>query len=298
MPNAFHTVVVPAAGTGTRMLPATKAVPKELLPILDTPAIELTAAEAAAAGAERMIIVSAPGKDMIARHFQPNAVLEQRLEDKGKSELLAAVRHAESLLRVEIATQQEPLGLGHAIACAEPYFTDRDEAVAVMLPDDLILPAGILPRMAAVRQQYGGTVLCAFEAPREALSAYGVYDLVDTADPHVKRVRHMVEKPDPQDAPSTFASAGRYLLDRAVFEPLKHVKPGARGEIDLTDALVELIRQGHPVHVVVHTGKRHDIGNPAGMLQAAVDFALDDPTRGPDLRSWLETRLPVGAGSR
>ncbi|MFJ9821093.1 UTP--glucose-1-phosphate uridylyltransferase [Streptomyces sp. NPDC101151] len=279
---------------GTRMLPVTKSVPKELLPILDTPAIELAAAEAAHAGAKRMIIVSAPGKDMIARHFQPNLTLERRLFDKGKGAQVAAMRRTEDLLQIEIATQSEPLGLGNAVACAEEHLTSQDEAVAVLLPDDLILPNDILSRMAAVREHHGGTVLCAFDAPRHALSAYGVFDLADTADPHVKRVRDMVGKPAPQDAPSTFACAGRYLLDRAVFEPLKHIPPGARGEIDLTDAIVELIRQGHPVHVLVHNGKRHDIGTATGMLYAAIDFALEDPTNGPRLHNWLQSRLLVG----
>ncbi|MCW7945181.1 UDP-glucose pyrophosphorylase [Streptomyces hygroscopicus] len=291
----FHTAIVPAAGLGTRFLPATKSVPKELLPILDTPGIELVAAEAAHAGAERLIIVTAPGKDAIARHFQRDHELERMLESRGKAEMSAIVQRASNLLRIETAPQLEPLGLGHAVACAEPHLTGQDEAVAVLLPDDIVLPTGILTRMAAVRQRYGGTVLCTFAAPKDQLAAYGVFDVAETEDPGVKRVHAMVEKPDPQDAPSTFACAGRYLLDRTVFEPLKRARPGARGEIDLTDAISDLIDQGHPVHAVLHTGRRHDIGNPAGMVRAAVEFLLEDHDKGPGFRDWLRTRV---AGTR
>lgn len=291
-PNGeFRTVIVPAAGLGTRFLPVTKSVPKELLPILDIPAIEMTAAEAAHAGATRFVIVTAPGKDAVAGHFQRDHELEATLAARGKSELAAVLRRTSDLLEVVTAVQNEPLGLGHAVACAEPVLDGRDEAVAVMLPDDIVLPTGILRRMAEVRSRHGGTVLCSFTAPREKLSAYGVFDVEDTDVEDVKRVRAMVEKPAPEDAPSTYACAGRYLLDRAVFEPLKRIGPGARGEIDLTDAIVELIDQGHPVHVVHHTGTRHDIGNPGGMLRAAVDFALEDAAHEAELRAWLRIRV-------
>ncbi len=289
--QVFHTAIVPAAGLGTRFLPATKSVPKELLPVLDTPGIELVAAEAADAGVERLVIVTAPGKDAVARHFERDHDLEWILHARNKPALAAKVQRASNLLRIETALQHEPLGLGHAVACAEPALTGRDEAVAVLLPDDLVFPSDVLTRMAAVRRRYGGTVLCAFTAPREQLSAYGVFDLTDTDDARVKKVRAMVEKPDPKDAPSTFACAGRYLLDRAVFEPLKRLQPGIRGEIHLTDAISELIDDGHPVHVVVHTGRRHDVGNPAGMVRAAVDLLLEDPDSGADFRDWLRTRV-------
>jgi UTP--glucose-1-phosphate uridylyltransferase len=291
-PNgAFRTVVVPAAGMGTRFLPVTKSVPKELLPVLATPAIELAAGEAADAGARRLIIVTSPDKKAIIEYFRPDPHLERSLAVRGKVELLAKLTRATALPEIVAAVQAEALGLGHAVACAEPSLTDEDDAVAVILPDDIIRPSGVLRRMAEVRRRFGGTVMCAFAAPREQLSAYGVFDLVDTADPEVKRVRGMVEKPAPADAPSTFACAGRYLLDRAVFEPLRQLRPGPRGEIDLTDAVVEMLERGHPVHAVVHTGKRYDIGNPTGMLQATIDAALEDPVAGPVLRSWLHSRM-------
>ncbi|ONI90621.1 UDP-glucose pyrophosphorylase [Actinosynnema sp. ALI-1.44] len=288
---AFKTAIVPAAGLGTRFLPTTKAVPKELLPVVDTPGIELVAAEAAEAGASRLVIVTSPGKDAVAQYFRPQPELEQTLAARGKDALLEKVRRAPALLNVETAIQEQALGLGHAVACAEPNLDGDDDAVAVLLPDDLVLPTGVLKRMAEVRAQRGGSVLCAFDIPREQISAYGVFDVEDTADADVKTVRGMVEKPPADEAPSTFAAAGRYLLDRAIFDALKRITPGAGGELQLTDAIALLISEGHPVHVVVHRGGRHDLGNPGGFLRAAVDFALDDPEYGPGLRAWLRDRV-------
>ncbi|MDQ2881061.1 MAG: UTP--glucose-1-phosphate uridylyltransferase [Actinomycetota bacterium] len=289
--GAFRTAIVPAAGLGTRFLPTTKTVPKELLPVVDTPAIEYVAAEAAEAGAQRLVLVVSPGKESVAAHFDPNPDLEAGLRVPGKEALLARVRRAPELIRPEVAVQHKPLGLGHAVGCAEPLLDDSDDAVAVLLPDDFVLPTGVLITMAEIRQRHGGSVLCAFDVPREQISAYGVFDVEDTGDPDVKRVRGMVEKPAPQAAPSTFAAAGRYLLDRAVFDALHRIAPGSGGELQLTDAIALLIDEGHPVHVVVHRGGRHDLGNPAGLLRASVDFALNDPEIGPELRSWLRDRL-------
>jgi UTP--glucose-1-phosphate uridylyltransferase len=289
---SFRTAIVPAAGLGTRFLPTTKSVPKELLPVVDTPAIELVAAEAAQAGADRLVIVISEGKEAIAEYFRPAPELEQTLDDRGKEDLLEAVRRAPRLIAVETAIQSEPKGLGHAVGCAEPNLGDDDDAVAVLLPDDLVLPVGVLGRMVKVRAEYGGSVLCALDLPRDQVSAYGVFDVADTADDDVKRVHGMVEKPAPDEAPSTLIAAGRYLLDRAIFDALRRITPGAGGELQLTDAVALLIGEGHPVHVVVHRGGRHDLGNPAGFLKTAVDFALEHPKYGPDLREWLRVRLP------
>lgn len=289
--SGILTAIVPAAGLGTRFLPTTKAVPKELLPVVDTPGIEYVAAEAAEAGVRRLVIVTSPGKDAVAQYFQPQPELEATLEKRGKTELLAKVRRAPALLDVETAIQEEALGLGHAVGCAEPNLRPEDAAVAVLLPDDLVLPSGVLGRMLAARERFGGTVLCAFDIPRDQISAYGVFDVEDTDDPDVKKVNGMVEKPPADEAPSTFAAAGRYVLDRAVFDALKRITPGAGGELQLTDAIAMLITEGHPVHVVVHRGGRHDLGNPGGFLRAAVDFALKDPEYGPDLREWLRGRV-------
>lgn len=289
--RAFRTAIVPAAGLGTRFLPTTKSVPKELLPVVDTPGIEIVATEAAEAGATRLVIVTSPGKNAVIDYFRPQPELERTLEERGKPELAAKVRRAAELIEVIEAIQDKALGLGHAVGCAESGLTDEDDAVAVLLPDDLVLPNGVLNRMAEVRARYGGSVLCAFDIPREEISAYGVFDVADTEDDDVKSVHGMVEKPAPEDAPSTFAAAGRYLLDRAVFDALKRITPGAGGELQLTDAIALLISEGHPVHVVVHSGGRHDLGNPGGFLRAAVHFALEHPDYGPSLREWLRERL-------
>ncbi|MFC4942024.1 UTP--glucose-1-phosphate uridylyltransferase [Pseudonocardia sp. GCM10023141] len=294
--SPFRTAVVPAAGLGTRFLPTTKTVPKELLPVVDTPGIELVAAEAAAAGAERMLIVTSPGKDAVAAHFADSSELEKTLAERGKDKLVAKVRRAHDLIAVSTVTQYEPKGLGHAVGCARDAIGADEGAFAVLLPDDIVLPedgqaTGVLSRMAAVREQFGGSVLCAFDIPREEISAYGVFDVSDTDDPDVKRVHGMVEKPPAAEAPSTFAAAGRYLLDVAIFDALDRITPGAGGELQLTDAVALLIEEGHPVHVVVHHGGRHDLGNPGSYVRAFVDFALQDPEYGPSLREWLIARL-------
>lgn len=272
----------------------TKTVPKELLPVVDTPGIELVAAEAAEAGAERLVIVTSAGKDSVVAHFVADLVLEGTLEARGKKAMLAKVRRAPALIKVESVVQDEPLGLGHAISCVEPRLLPDEDAVAVLLPDDLVLPTGVLEAMSKVRASHGGSVLCAIEVGPEEISAYGVFDVEPVAgsdNPDVLKVNGMVEKPKAEDAPSLLAAAGRYVLDRAIFDALHRIGRGAGGEVQLTDAIALLIEEGHPVHVVVHRGSRHDLGNPGGYLKAAVDFALDRDDYGPELRRWLVARL-------
>ena len=287
------TAIVPAAGLGTRFLPATKTVPKELLPVVDTPGIELVAEEAAAAGAERLVIVTSEGKDGVVAHFVQDLVLEGTLEARGKKAMLAKVRRAPALIKVESVVQADPLGLGHAVGCVESVLTADEDAVMVLLPDDLVLPTGVLETMSTVRAEYGGTVLCAIEVTPDEISAYGVFDVepVPGGNPGVLKVKGMVEKPEAEEAPSMYAAAGRYVLDRAIFDALRRIDRGAGGEVQLTDAIALLIAEGHPVHVVVHRGSRHDLGNPGGYLKAALDFALDRDDYGPELRRWLVARL-------
>lgn len=287
----FRTAVVPAAGLGTRFLPATKTVPKELLPVVDTPGIELIAEEATEAGAGRLAIVTSERKVGVMAHFAEDTVLEDTLEDRGKDVLLHKVQRAPGLIEVVDVRQDEPLGLGHAIAQVESVLGDEEQAVAVLLPDDLVLPFGILGQMNAVRAERGGSVLCAFEVDPDNVSSYGVFEVEGTDDPSVKKVLGMVEKPAAEDAPSNLAAAGRYVLDRAIFDALRRTEPGAGGEIQITDAIDLLIDEGHPVHVVVHDGTRHDLGNPGGYIKACVDFALDNPAYADDLREWLAGRL-------
>lgn len=293
-PAHFRTAIVPAAGMGTRFLPATKTVPKELLPVVDTPGIELVAGEAADSGAHRLVIVTSPGKDGVVAHFVEDLVLESKLEASGKLEMLEKVRVAPKLLDVQSVVQKEPLGLGHAVACAEEVLDDDEDSVAILLPDDLVMPRGVLDVMARVRAKRGGSVLCAIEVPDDKVSSYGVFSVEivpDAVNPNVLKVTGMVEKPKKEDAPSNLAAAGRYLLDRAIFDALRRIEPGTGGELQLTDAIALLISEGHPVHVVVHRGSRHDLGNPGGYLRAAVDFALQRDDYGPALREWLNERL-------
>lgn len=286
--NGIRTVVVPAAGMGTRFLPATKTVPKELLPVVDTPGIELIAEEAAALGATRMAIVTAPNKQEVLAHFQEFADLVETLTERGKLEQVRKVKRAAELIHPVSVVQEKPLGLGHAVGRAEEVLDDDEDCFAVMLPDDIVLPVGVLEKMAAVRAAFGGSVLCAFDVPLEDVYNYGVFDVQDTDKDSVKRVVGMVEKPEPGEAPSTFVAAGRYLLDRAIFDALRCIKPGKGGELQLTDAIELLIQEGHPVHVVVHDGTRHDLGNPGGYIPANVDFGLHHPKYGPELYKDLK----------
>ena len=240
-------------------------------------------------------------------HFDPRPDLEQTLAERGKDKIAAKVRRATEVIRVESVVQDRPLGLGHAVLVAEPLLEDDEDSVAVMLPDDLVLPVGVMDRMTEVRERFGGSVLCALEIPHEEVYNYGVFDIedatpaesgelgADAADADawddVKRVKGMVEKPDPADAPSNFVAVGRYLLDRAIFDALRRIPRGKGGEYQLTDAIELLIQEGHPVHVVVHKGFRHDLGNPGGFIRACVDFGLRHPDYGEGLRDYMQQRL-------
>lgn len=282
-PHGVKTVVVPAAGMGTRFLPATKTVPKELLPVVDTPGIELIAEEAASVGAQRLAVITAPNKQEVMRHFERFPDLTETLAERGKDEQVAKVQRAADLIHPIAVEQAEPLGLGHAVGLAESVLDEDEDFFAVMLPDDIVLPATVMEDMARVRAALGGSVLCAFEVDREETFNYGVFDVEDTNAPGVKKVVGMVEKPDPADAPSNLVATGRYLLDRKIFDALRRISPGKGGELQLTDAIELLIQEGEPVHVVVHRGKRHDLGNPGGYIPANVDFGLRDEKYGPAL---------------
>ena len=293
--GVFSTAVIPAAGLGTRFLPVTKTVPKELLPVVSTPSIELIAEEASDAGADRLVIITSDRKTGVMTYFNTDPMLEDELKKKGKYVMLHKVRRAPGLIRVESALQEKPLGLGHAVSLAEHHLHDDEDCIAVLLPDDLVTPTGVLEKMAKVRERFGGTVLCAYEGPGDDISSYGVFDVeptgIESDEGSVMRVKGMVEKPDPKDAPSHYAAVGRYILDRSIFTALREITPGAGGELQLTDAIAKCAVEGIPTHVVVHRGTRHDLGNPGGYIRASVDFALRDENYGPELREWLEQRL-------
>ena len=296
-PFGVKTVVVPAAGMGTRFLPATKTVPKELLPVVDTPGIELIAEEASALGASRLAVITSPSKPELLRHFESFPDLVKTLNERGKTEQVEKVLRAGQLIHPVAIEQEKPLGLGHAVGLAEQALDDDEDVFAVMLPDDLVLPMGVMEKMAKVRAELGGSVLCAFAVDPEEVHNYGVFDVEETntgtdlPDERIKRVVGMVEKPEPTHAPSNLVAAGRYLLDRQIFNALKRIKPGKGGEIQLTDAIELMIKEGHPVHVVVHDGRRHDLGNPAGYIPACVDFGLAHPKYGPSLREAIDKIL-------
>lgn len=265
--------------------------------MVDTPGIELIASEAAQAGASRLAVVTSPRKQGIMEFFDRDELLEDTLESRGKTEQLNKVRAVNEMITAVSVNQDRPLGLGHAIGCAEEALDDDEDSFAVLLPDDLVLPFGVMNEMIKVRQRYGGTVLCGFEVPEDEVSNYGVFDIADPGDEdavdddRVCTVTGMVEKPDVEDAPSTIVATGRYLLDRSIFDALRRTKPGKGGEIQITDAIEILIAEGHPVHVYIHKGGRHDLGNPGGFIRACVDFALDSETYGPSLKRWLQNRL-------
>jgi len=265
-----RTAVFPVAGRGTRFLPATKAMPKEMLPIVDKPLIQYAVEEAIAAGATRLVFVTGSTKRSIEDHFDRDADLERALETTGKQDLLALVR---GILPPGISCiyirQGEPLGLGHAVLCARPAV--GNEPFFVHLPDDLIrAPRGALAQMRDHYEQHGASVLAVENVPQEKTSSYGIVD-VDAA----MKLKQIVEKPDPSKAPSNLAVVGRYLLRPAVFDMLERIGRGAGGEIQLTDGIAALLRQD-PVYAFRFAGHRYDCGSKLGYIQAIVDFAMDD----------------------
>jgi UTP--glucose-1-phosphate uridylyltransferase len=278
--------VIPAAGLGTRFLPATKAVPKELLPVVDTPALQYVVEEAVRAGLREILVVSGRGKDAIADHFDRAPELEAALEKKGDAERLDAVRRSAELANLHFVRQREPRGLGHAVLCGASYV--GDEPFAVLLGDDLIDERDrLLEDMLAVQADRGGCVVALLEVPPETVSLYGCVAAESTDIDDVVRVTDLVEKPSPADAPSNLAIIGRYVLSPQIFPALRETQPGRGGEIQLTDALRALATAGEPTHGVVFRGRRYDTGDRADYLRAVVRLACDRPDIGPGFRQWL-----------
>ena len=263
--------VIPAAGLGTRFLPITKSVPKELLPILDKPMLQYVVEEAAEAGIEQVIIVTAPGKESIAAYFQPRPELERSLADAGAADLLRRVQETADLAEVSFVIQEQPLGLGHAILTAQDAV--GEEPFAVILPDDIIAHRpGLLSQMLAALPDSGAGMLAVERLPWEVIQNYGVVD-AEPAHDRVYRIRRLVEKPAREEAPSNLTVVGRYLLPPEIFECLQRTPPGARGEIQLTDGIGRLL-QSAEVYASEFLGSRYDGGTPLGLLQASLEFAL------------------------
>ena len=274
---------------GTRFLPATKAVPKELLPIIDTPALQLIIDEAAGAGFDHVVVVTSHAKPAIEAYFEPNPEVIAKLRSTGRGALADSLERTARDVRVTFAYQDEALGLGHAVGCARDAV--GDEPFAVMLPDEIMGDSSLLAQMADVSEATGGSVVGLKHVPRDEVSSYGVIDPVGDLDEHgVVRVRTLVEKPAVDDAPSDLIIIGRYLLTPDVFDKIARVRPGAGGEIQLTDALRMQADEG-PFHGVLRDVRRYDTGNPLGWLTAVVDLALDDPRIGDAFRDWLQHRL-------
>ncbi|WP_037672460.1 UTP--glucose-1-phosphate uridylyltransferase GalU [Streptomyces griseus] len=283
---AVRKAVVPAAGLGTRFLPATKATPKEMLPVVDKPAIQYVVEEAAAAGLDDILMVTGRHKRAIEDHFDHAFELEQALAAKGDTVRLDAVRDPARLADIHHIRQGDPLGLGHAVLCARRHV--GDQPFAVLLGDDLIDPREtLLSRMLEVREQHAGSVVALMEVSPEQIHLYGCAAVEPSADAGVVRVTGLVEKPPREHAPSSYAVIGRYVLDPAVFGVLDRTPPGRGGEIQLTDALQELATHDI-VHGVVFTGLRYDTGDKADYLRTVVRLACERPDLGPEFIAWLK----------
>ena len=286
------TAVIPAAGLGTRFLPATKATPKEMLPVVDKPAIQYVVEEAVVAGLDDILFVTGRSKRPLEDHFDRNLELESALEAKGDTARLLSVTESNDLARIHYVRQGDALGLGHAVLMAERHVGDHP--FAVLLGDDLIDPRdAVLERMIAVRDELGGSVLCLMEVPRDQISLYGCAAVTATGADDVVQVTDLVEKPDVDAAPSSLAVIGRYILDPEVFSVLARTPPGRGGEIQLTDALRELALAGR-VHGVLFRGRRYDTGDRLSYLQAVIRLALEREDLGPALRAWLPEVLQPG----
>jgi UTP--glucose-1-phosphate uridylyltransferase len=288
MKSRVRKAVFPAAGFGTRFLPATKAIPKEMLAVVDKPIIQYGVEEALAAGCDQIIIITARGKSSIEDHFDISYELEASLEKRGKKELLEVSRKVSNMAQISYVRQKEAKGLGHAVLMAKELV--GNEPFAVILPDDVIdAPVPCLKQMIDVFDQVQGSILATQVVEGPGISAYGVLDGSPTpGNPRIIEAKGMVEKPKPEDAPSKNAIIGRYVLTPAIFDLLEKIEPGAGGELQLTDAIKGLLKT-EKVYGYSFEGVRHDAGDKFGMLKATVDFALKRPDLGPQFREYLKS---------
>lgn len=286
MKSGIKKVILPAAGLGTRFLPATKASPKEMLPIVDTPLIQYAVEEAIACGIEEIIIITGKNKRAIEDHFDTAYRLEEKLRSAGNDKLLEVINKLDHL-HIAYIRQRHPLGLGHAILCAKPFI--GDEAFAVILSDDLLDPEEtLLMDMIRVYDKLGCPVIALEEVPRAEVHRYGVID--GTKEGDIYRINKLVEKPKAEEAPSNLAILGRYILTPDIMDALERVNPGAGGEIQLTDALALLLRD-RPIYGYPIKGKRYDAGDKFGYLKAVVDFALKNDELSADFSDYLVRKV-------
>jgi UTP--glucose-1-phosphate uridylyltransferase len=291
-PRPARKAVIPVAGMGTRFLPATKSVPKELLPVVDRPALQYIVEEAARAGLPEVLMVTGRNKAAIEDYFDRHPELESALEKKGDAGRLAAVHESTDVAQVHFVRQGEARGLGHAVLQAAAFV--GDEPFAVMLGDDLIDARDhLLEHMLAVQAQHGGSVIALLDVGRENIDKYGAVAVEPGEQPviggdEVVRVTGLVEKPPVDEAPSSLAIIGRYVLSPMIFDVLRHTKPGRGDEIQLTDALATLVERGEPVHGVVFSGRRYDTGDRLDYLKAVVRLASERDDLGPPFSAWLK----------
>ena len=292
--GAVSKAVVPVAGLGTRFLPATKATPKVMMPVVDKPAIQYVVEEAASAGINDVLLVTGDGQESIADHFNHDDKLEQTLRRKHNDEALAAVQAPAELADVSYVRQDQPRGLGHAVLCGAEHV--GDEPFAVLLGDDLIsADDDLLARMLQARQKFGGSIIALMEVPADSVSAYGVAAFKETDEADIVAVTDLVEKPEASEAPSNWIVIGRYVCDPAIFGVLRETPPGRGNEIQLTDALRTLAvadrgakhADGGGVHGVLFRGRRFDTGNKQDFLRTTVEFACARPDLAADFVPWL-----------
>lgn len=294
---AVSKAVIPVAGLGTRFLPATKATPKVMLPVVDKPAIQYVVEEAVASGLDDVLLITGEEQRSIAEHFSRVPELEAKLTARGNHRALAEIRAPAELATVSFAHQDEPRGLGHAVLCAAEHV--GNEPFAVLLGDDLIRPSDdLLTRMISARQRYGGSIVALMEVPADQVSAYGCAAFKPTDDPEIVAVTDLVEKPDPAAAPSNWIVIGRYICDPAIFAALRQTPPGRGGEIQLTDALralavadLDAFPEGGGVHGVLFRGRRYDTGNKQDFLRTTVEFAAARPDLASEFLPWLREFL-------
>ena len=295
MSQKVRKAVFPAAGLGTRFLPATKSSPKEMLALVDKPLIQYVVEEAVASGIESIVIVTGRGKTTIEDHFDVSFELEKLLEERGKMDLLRETRAISDMARISYVRQREALGLGHAVLQARDCV--GDEPFAVLLSDDIIdSEAPALRQLLDVYEKYDAPVVAVFEVEGEAISRFGVID-GEEVEPGVYKIRDMVEKPPAAEAPSNLAIIGRYILTPDIFDEISQTRPGAIGEIQITDAMRSLLKK-RPFYAVRFKGTRYDAGDKLGFLIATVELALKHEDLAPEFREYLKNREKGEEGNR
>lgn len=277
--------IIPAAGLGTRFLPATKAQPKEMLPIVDKPTLQYIIEEAVDSGIEEILIITGRNKKSIEDHFDKSVELELELESKGKDELLEMVRGISNMINIHYIRQKEPKGLGHAIHCAKSFI--GNEPFAVMLGDDVVdAKKPCLKQLIEAYEEYHTSILGVQEVAWEDVDKYGIVSGLHIED-GIYKVKDLVEKPCPEEAPSNIAILGRYIITPQIFEILENTKPGKGGEIQLTDGLKELV-QREAIYAYIFEGRRYDVGDKLGFLQATVEYALKRPELKDEFSEYLK----------